>query len=113
MTGGKATADEVVTSWYEQIKNYNFKKPGFSGNTGHFTQLVWKDSKELGAAKHVSGTSTYIVCFYDPSVPIVNSNSDILAAIISLKCMLQSFVDDDCYDLTLPQLFGYTTQQTP
>ena len=32
----------------EPIKDYNFKTPGFKNGTGHFTQVVWADSKEVG-----------------------------------------------------------------
>ena len=28
--------------------DYNFNNPGFSGTTGHFTQVVWKTSTQLG-----------------------------------------------------------------
>lgn len=42
------SAEHCVKSWYDEIKNYNFSKPGFSSQTGHFTQVVWKDSIELG-----------------------------------------------------------------
>ncbi|CAH3150707.1 unnamed protein product [Porites evermanni] len=37
----------VVESWYKEACAY-FKCPQFSGVTGHFTQLVWKESTELG-----------------------------------------------------------------
>lgn len=42
------SAEQCVKSWYDEIKNYNYSKPGFSSKTGHFTQVVWKDSIELG-----------------------------------------------------------------
>ena len=34
--------------WYDEIKNYNSKtrKPKYV--TGHFTQVIWKNSKEVG-----------------------------------------------------------------
>ena len=30
---------EVVDSWYGEIRNYNYNQPGFSSATGHFTQV--------------------------------------------------------------------------
>ena len=40
---------QMSKAWYSEIKNYDFKT-GISkgGVIGHFTQLVWKDSKEVG-----------------------------------------------------------------
>ena len=33
---------EVVDNWYEEIRNYDYSKPGFSAATGHFTQVnLW------------------------------------------------------------------------
>ena len=37
-----------VDMWYEEIKDYDFNNPGFSSRTGHFTQVVWKNSRQLG-----------------------------------------------------------------
>lgn len=33
--------------------NYNFTMPGFSPGAGHFTQVVWKSSSQLGCAAQV------------------------------------------------------------
>ena len=58
---------------YQEIKDYNFKSPVFSEKTGHFTQLLWKDSTEIGCArsvlenkKLVAKYEVYIVCIYRP-----------------------------------------------
>ncbi|KAL4217779.1 CRISP [Mactra antiquata] len=62
------SATDAVKSWYDEIKDYDFGKGGFAMNTGHFTQVVWKGSKELGMAwaKASSGT-TYVVANYRPA----------------------------------------------
>lgn len=67
ISGMEPTGAMVTDSWYDEIKDYNFDKPGFGMDTGHFTQVVWKDSKELGCgvAKSASG-GIYVVCNYNP-----------------------------------------------
>ena len=37
-----------IDLWYKEIEYYNFSKPGFSSETGHFTCLIWKNSKTFG-----------------------------------------------------------------
>ncbi|XP_035855724.1 Golgi-associated plant pathogenesis-related protein 1-like [Sander lucioperca] len=55
------TEKEAVDSWYSEIKDYNWSSPGFSSETGHFTQVVWKDSKELGVGIATDGHKVYVV----------------------------------------------------
>jgi uncharacterized protein YkwD len=56
-----------VQSWYNEVKSYNYSKPGFSMQTGHFTQVVWKNSKKLGCGKAKSKDGkVFVVCNYDP-----------------------------------------------
>nr|XP_033817962.1 uncharacterized protein LOC117368424 [Geotrypetes seraphini] len=68
-----ASGMEVVDTWYSEIKDYNFSKPGFQSNTGHFTQVIWKDSKEFGIAKSIDGKGMVIVVAqYSPAGNITN-----------------------------------------
>jgi len=68
MSGGRPTGDYVVDAWYSEIKYYNFNKPGFNYKTGHFTQVVWKDSTKLGCGKAKSRRGgIYVVCNYSPA----------------------------------------------
>lgn len=50
----KGYAEYHVRLWYEEVDLYDFKNPGFSARTGHFTQLVWKASSNLGCGIAIS-----------------------------------------------------------
>ncbi|XP_030374306.1 uncharacterized protein LOC115623894 [Scaptodrosophila lebanonensis] len=59
---------ECVKTWYDEIKDYDFRHHRFSFGTGHFTQVVWKSSKELGVGKAKSSKgATYVVARYTPA----------------------------------------------
>ncbi|XP_015790486.1 protein PRY2 [Tetranychus urticae] len=59
--------DKPVESWYSEISKYNWDKAAFVSGTGHFTQVVWKGSKEIGIGKAVGSKGTFIVCNYKPA----------------------------------------------
>ncbi|XP_062410611.1 GLI pathogenesis-related 2 [Sardina pilchardus] len=63
---------EAVDSWYNEIKDYSFSRPGFQSNTGHFTQVVWKGSEKLGVGLATDGKTTFVVCQYLPAGNISN-----------------------------------------
>ncbi|NVB83031.1 MAG: hypothetical protein HOV81_31930 [Kofleriaceae bacterium] len=65
-TIGALDPESTVAMWYDEIKQYKFPAGGFSMNTGHFTQVVWKSTREVGCG-HVQckGNDIY-VCNYDP-----------------------------------------------
>uniref|UniRef100_A0A803V4A5 Golgi-associated plant pathogenesis-related protein 1 n=2 Tax=Passeriformes TaxID=9126 RepID=A0A803V4A5_FICAL len=64
---------DVADRWYSEIKNYSFQNPGFSSRTGHFTAMVWKNTKKMGVGKaSASDGSTFVVARYDPAGNVVN-----------------------------------------
>ena len=68
----KCDVNEIVEAtkfWYNEVLKYNFNKPGFSFSTGHFTQVVWKSTKEVGfgVAYSVERRECYIVANYYPA----------------------------------------------
>lgn len=63
---------------YDEYKDYDFRRGGWQGGTGHFTQVVWKDSKELGMgrAKTGDGRLTFVVGRYRPAGNVINFMQD-------------------------------------
>ncbi|XP_034548136.1 Golgi-associated plant pathogenesis-related protein 1-like isoform X2 [Notolabrus celidotus] len=61
------TGKEAVDSWYSEIKDYDWSNPGFKGSTGHFTQVVWKASTELGVGMATDGNKVFVVGQYRPA----------------------------------------------
>eukprot|EP00916_Digyalum_oweni_P019550 GHVL01032535.1.p1 GENE.GHVL01032535.1~~GHVL01032535.1.p1 ORF type:complete len:247 (+),score=27.83 GHVL01032535.1:74-814(+) len=65
--GADYTGDEVVDQWYSEIKKHDYSSDG-AMSSGHFTQVVWKGSKELGVGKAKDGKGKCIVvCNYRPA----------------------------------------------
>lgn len=64
--------------WYNEIEDYTFTPtPAYNPKCGHFTQVVWKDSKEIGAGRAKSKNGTvYIVCRYSPAGNNMNKFAD-------------------------------------
>ena len=67
--------NDAVRLWYEEIDLYDFDKGCYQQGTGHFTQLIWKDTKKVGcaAARDASSTILKVVCNYYPMGNIVSS----------------------------------------
>ena len=57
-----------VTSWYDEIKDYDFKNGQSKGGViGHFTQVVWKDSQYVGMGIGSKGNNYFVVANYFPA----------------------------------------------
>lgn len=69
----KANPKDVCRSWYEEIKEYDFSiEPKGVFRAGHFTQMIWKMSQDLGVgvAKTKKG-KVLVVCNYNPRGNVV------------------------------------------
>lgn len=58
--------ERAIALWYDEIKDYDFDAPGFSASTGHFTQLVWNQSVQIGTGVATKNGKTFVVQQYKP-----------------------------------------------
>jgi uncharacterized protein YkwD len=65
--GAEFTGEQAVQQWYSEIERYDFSK-NEGPKTGHFTQCVWKGSKEFGVARAKTSDGKWLVVanFYPP-----------------------------------------------
>lgn len=64
--GASASPDTVVDAWAGEAKNYSYSTNSCKGVCGHYTQLVWAGSKEVGCAAAQKGRRQVWVCEYGP-----------------------------------------------
>ena len=55
--------------WYNEVKDYDFQsKPIYNPKCGHFTQVIWSSSKEVGLGKATSSNGiSFVVARYSPA----------------------------------------------
>ena len=72
----KITGKSVIDNWYKEIDNYNFShsedqiKTNFQ-KVGNFTQLVWKNSEELGIGLAEKEGKRIVVAHYMPGGNVI------------------------------------------
>ncbi|TGJ73085.1 hypothetical protein EYR41_000204 [Orbilia oligospora] len=84
LAGGGPMNNPVWYQWYlyTEVSNYDWNGPGFAKDTGHFTQLVWKSSKQIGCA-WIAGCSNLayqVWCEYTPAgnvSPVIHYNENV------------------------------------
>ncbi|KIZ02968.1 Protein PRY1 [Monoraphidium neglectum] len=58
----------AIQAWYDEIRSYNFASGSYSSATGHFTQVVWKGSSQLGCGFAPNcGSGALLTCRYSPA----------------------------------------------
>ena len=69
--------EDICNKWYSEKKEYDFNSNKYQTYTGHFTQMIWKDSKEVGFGyKKTKKGKSYFVAIYYPEGNIFNKFKD-------------------------------------
>jgi pathogenesis-related protein 1 len=55
-----------VDGWASEAAQYDYKTNRCTGTCGHYTQLVWRDTKEVGCAVARSANREVWACDYAP-----------------------------------------------
>ncbi|KAF1806059.1 CAP domain-containing protein [Mucor lusitanicus] len=76
---GYSSWTAAVNGWYSEVKNYDYSNPGFAGDTGHFTAVVWKSTTKIGCGVKTcnnlgKGYKLY-TCSYAPFGNIVGDDN--------------------------------------
>jgi pathogenesis-related protein 1 len=66
ITGVRATPALAFRFWASESSNYDYSTNSCRGLCGHYTQIVWRDSKNVGCAVARGGGREVWVCNYDP-----------------------------------------------
>ena len=71
ISGGSATSSAVVSAWTAEMKDYNPGTNTCSARCGHFTQVIWRDTKAVGCGVARDTRREVWVCNYDPEGNII------------------------------------------
>lgn len=69
-SGNVPPLKKAIKSWYSEKKNFIYGEKYWckSGKIcGHYTQLVWKNTKKIGCGKAKKDNKVYIVCRFSPA----------------------------------------------
>ena len=73
--------DEMVQLWVDEQKSFvneptpNFSRTGNWRDVGHYTQIVWRNSRAVGCALASGPRDDYLVCRYSPPGNVIGQRA--------------------------------------
>ena len=71
ITGGFSTPYDVVNAWAAESANFDFRRNSCSARCGHYTQVVWRETRSVGCGVARKDRREVWVCSYDPAGNII------------------------------------------
>ena|SRR5689334_17698379 len=66
ISGGRASPESVVQAWAAESRDYDYRSNSCRSRCGHYTQLVWRNTKQVGCAVSRAQRTEVWVCEYNP-----------------------------------------------
>ncbi|KAI1497002.1 CAP domain-containing protein [Biscogniauxia marginata] len=78
---GCSNATSCVEAWGDEGRGFDFDDPDFTEETGHFSQLVWKNTTDVGCGRRLCGDSSwYLACEYWPRGNVIGAFGQMVGA---------------------------------
>jgi pathogenesis-related protein 1 len=61
-----STPSMTVAEWASESQDYTYRNNACNGDCGHYTQLVWRSTRQVGCAMAHNSQREIWVCSYDP-----------------------------------------------
>ena len=78
---GQTDGAAMVAGWARERRHYQpgrypaVSATGSSADVGHYTQMVWRDTREVGCARLRGGRWDYLVCRYVPPGNVIGQRA--------------------------------------
>lgn len=66
ISGARALPSDIVGSWASEVRDYSYRTNTCAGVCGHYTQVIWASTREVGCAVARDPAREVWVCNYSP-----------------------------------------------